>query len=142
MFGIARLVRSPSRTARIGFPRDHMAVWRRLLLALTLLAFGLQSYVTQTHIHFEPRIAALFDGGAKAASAGKHQDRDRYPANEDPANCPLCQEMLYAGHYVAPTAIALWLPTLSISTIAIVVRAPSHFDAVSHIWHGRAPPLA
>jgi hypothetical protein len=118
---------------------------------LMVVAFALQGYVTQTHIHFAGQVVtggfSFSAEGSKALSnkalgaARGHENRGTSPVDDDPANCPVCQQMLYAGHFVAPAAIALWLPTLSISTIAIVAEARPHFDAVSHFWHGRAPPL-
>jgi hypothetical protein len=121
----------------------HRSFWQRSLLALTLVAFALQSYITQTHIHFERNFAAgsLTQDGSKALSGDAVRDKhDKYPANEDPANCPICQEILYAGHYVAPTAIAVLPPSLAVSTIAIVAGELPSISAASHNWRGRAPP--
>jgi hypothetical protein len=117
---------------------------------LMLVAFALQSYVTQTHIHFDGHAVTggiAFGGeGSKAAankiSAALHAsgNHDKFPPADDPANCPICQEMLYAGHYVMPAAIFVVLPSLPVSTIAVTVETPLRLFAPSHNWRGRAPP--
>ena len=113
---------------------------RLAITFVALLAFTLQSFVTQVHIH------KLTSGNIAAAqldtgkfSAG-NQKPGKSPARDDPANCPLCQEILLAGHYVAPTPVA-WTP-LSVATftapIAIVIATIA--QAYSHSWKSRAPP--
>ncbi|HEY0107018.1 MAG TPA: DUF2946 family protein [Rhizomicrobium sp.] len=105
-------------------------------MVLTLIAFTLQSFATQTHIHIQPAGAPVavdvFDG---VPAKGK------VPAKNDEANCPLCQAFASAGHFVTPAVAATLLPTFSISIIALVFRASHLAPAVSHNWHGRAPPL-
>lgn len=119
----------------------------RAAVALTLVAFSLQSFMTQTHIHFAPALERALAAsnsalpGAHDAIASK-KNHDRYPANQDPANCPICQEMLYAGHYVTPAAIAALAPAWAISIIATVELVPLFVSARSHSWRGRAPPSA
>lgn len=108
--------------------------WRLVLVYAVLAAFAFQSYVVQTHIHFAP--ASLAQLGS--APAGGHHDR--WPANDDPANCPICQELLHSGQFVTPSAQFLLPPTLAVSTIALVDQALPFVFAPSHIWHGRAPP--
>lgn len=109
------------------------AVWRRLVLAFTLLAFAQASYVTQTHIHI-PADAA---GGTVLAPAG----HGKAPLPDDPAHCPFCQEYLLAGAYLIPPPVVLPLPVSATFQVHRLVRALSFVAAISHSWHGRAPPL-
>jgi hypothetical protein len=109
--------------------------WRLVLVWLALTAFAVQTYLVQTHIHFSP--AALTQLAEK--SGGHH---DRWPANDDPANCPICQELLHSGQFVTPSAQFLLPPTLAVSTIALVDEALPLVFAPSHSWQGRAPPHA
>jgi hypothetical protein len=110
--------------------------WRLAVIYTAMLAFALQSYVLQTHIHFAPATALADTSGAN----GHH---DKYPANDDPANCPICQEILHhGGQFITPSAQFLLPPTLAVSTIAVVDQALSHILAPSHSWRGRAPPHA
>jgi hypothetical protein len=123
--------------ARNRYSAPTLAGWRRALVFMVLTAFVLQSYIVQTHIHFAPADLALLAGDAAAKNAPQH---DRYPANDDPANCPICQEILHSGHFVTPAAAALLLPTLAVSTIALVDQPLPVVAAPSHSWRGRAPP--
>lgn len=121
--------------------------WRQVLPMLMFVAFALQSYVTQTHIHVAGYVATGGIGfvdedqgpmtGNVAAKSGEH---DRHSPADDPANCPICQEMLYAGHYVIPVAVAILLPFVAVSTVTIVEAIPLRIFAPSHNWQGRAPP--
>jgi hypothetical protein len=110
---------------------------RLCVILTTLLAFGLQSYVTQTHIHLAPDSFA----GASDSGATK-QKPDKFPANGDPANCPICQEIAHTGQFVTPSAAALLLPSLAISIVRIVADIPTGAQSSSHAWRSRAPPKA
>lgn len=109
---------------------------RWLFTAFILLAFALQSYAVQTHIHEQLN----FPVHAKAAGAdGAHANKPEAPAKDAPDDCPLCQ-LLYGGQYVAPDALVFFLPLVSVRAIETELGALPHYDAVSHSWRGRAPP--
>lgn len=102
----------------------------RFFLALLLLVtFSLQSYLTQTHIHTGSAVA-------------QKQAPGKLPNKDDPANCPICQEMLQAGHFVTPSAASLLLPSAQVSVFRIVTRAVVVAQSASHAWRSRAPPQA
>lgn len=132
--------RVPPPRSRIAAPA-HATGWRLAVVSVAFVAFALQSFIIQTHIHFTPA-----DTARLAAYAASHQiahDRDhhdKYPANEDPANCPICQEILHSGQFVAPAAHVFLPPTIAVSIIAIVKTELPFVAALSHDWHGRAPP--
>ena len=111
---------------------------RQLVVYIALMAFGLQSYITQTHIHLAPDSFASF---AKLG-ANKQQQPDKFPANGDPANCPICQEIAHTGQFVTPSAAALLLPSVAVSVISIVADIPAIAQNASHAWQSRAPPKA
>lgn len=128
---------------------DHL-----LLLLLALLALATQALVVQTHIHI-PQAAgksqsiSLLALAAAALTETRHAAgdvcttgvlRDRYPINEDPSNCPLCQEVAHSGQFVHSAAVLASLPvSVTVSFIVFDQVLPS-FCTVSHIWQGRAPP--
>jgi len=118
----------------------------RLLMFVTLIAFSAQTYLTQTHIHLASEgheTAALeqaAEGSGKIVGTAPAAPKDKYPANEDPANCPLCQEILHSGQFVTPAAAAVLLPFVSISVIETATPVTNLINAVTHIWRGRAPP--
>jgi hypothetical protein len=111
--------------------------WRIALAYLAILAVAFQSYIVQTHIHLTPGDAARLAGTAVTHGQDSH---DKYPASDDPANCPICQEILHSGQFVTPAAQMLLPPALAVSTIAVVDTPLAIALAPSHSWRGRAPP--
>ncbi|HJW41321.1 MAG TPA: hypothetical protein VJ476_08855 [Rhizomicrobium sp.] len=112
-------------------------VFSRTLILLTLVAFALSGYVTQTHIHVQSvggvPVVDLFDG---KAAPGKDT-----PSKNDESNCPLCQAFASAGNFVTPAAAAILLPHFSVSVIQLVPLGAKLIVTASHAWRGRAPPL-
>jgi hypothetical protein len=127
-----------------------MALWRRVLVALTVVAVGLQSYAVQTHMHLLATAEAgvpYHDGKAPNWASRADIQRIGVPAKQnnnapgdDSSNCPLCQEFFVAGNYVAPAAIAVLPPTLNVAPVVLETPAVSYASVNSHIWQGRAPP--
>ena len=109
------------------------AIWRRLVLAFTLVAFAQAGYVTQTHIH----VPAGLPGDPTLAQAS----HGKVPAPDDPAHCPLCREYLVAGAYLIPPPIVLLPPALAALQVFGISHVLPFVAAASHSWHGRAPPL-
>lgn len=130
-----------------------LPAWRQGILFFVATAFLLQGYVTQTHIH---RPAAALGGIAlqdsdtgKTLDAGKatgktakssQAPRDKFPLNDDPAKCPMCQAIGYAGHYVWPAAVVFILPAQAASVVAPDAPVFISLELDSHNWQGRAPP--
>jgi len=123
-----------SQHIRAARPRGAL---RRALTLLALIAFGLQGYLIQTHIHGLPlSVAAASDQHHSSASSQKA------PTDSGELTCPLCQDSVRAGNYLLPATISALPPTLAVR--AILVNAASLFASktISHIWQSRAPPLA
>ena len=105
----------------------------RLLAAFALAVFFLQGLAIQTHIHGTlPGPAPI----AQASTATIPGSRDPL----DPANCPLCQEMLHAGAAVSPVPPPV--PVLAAWTLAVLIvpSLPALAMAPRHGWQSRAPP--
>ena len=117
-------------------PGKRTTAWRRLLVAFLLLALVVQGYATQTHIHKQNSSTVSAD--LKAGGSPKH---DNFPVNDDPANCPICQQIIHAGQFLAPAWLVPFLLFLAISKIEIATLAIPRFDAVSYSWRSRGPPL-
>src|ERR1700748_1685395 len=102
-----------SRTARSIAGNPSPVRW--LFTAFMLLAFVLQSYAVQTHIHEQlnlPLVAKtqVQTAGVDGGQAKKPTTRSpRAPAKAAPADSPLCH-LLYGGQYVAPDALVFSLP--------------------------------
>jgi hypothetical protein len=85
------------------------------------------------------RVAAI---AAAPPASQMTTPRDKYPINEDPSNCPLCQEIAHSGQFVQSAAALAAVPaSVSVHFIPVDEALPSFF-AVSHNWRGRAPPRA
>lgn len=121
IFGKTRLVKRES-------------AWRRFLVAFLLLTLVAQGYITQTHLH------GVFPDSV-ASQSNHAPGHDKYPLNDDPARCPVCQQIVHGSQFVAPAWLTPFLLVLAISTIEIADVALPHFNAVSHSWRGRGPPL-
>lgn len=132
------------------FQRRSASSWKRLVVTfVALLAFVVQSFVTQTHIHVPGesyRFAALsgLQGLAADTKLKASQQRDRHgiPPKDDSANCPLCQQINVAGAFVASPATLLHLPSELGSAEASKQVVAVAVSRTSHNWQGRAPPIA
>jgi hypothetical protein len=119
---------------RLGHAISRPSPARKWVGVFALLAFFLQSLVVQTHIH-QPQPQPLV--AAKAAS-------QHLPAplkTQDPIDqCRLCQEMVHAGHFVAPSAIAALISLSFITAISSPLPSLSDRTAPAFSWRSRAPP--
>jgi hypothetical protein len=109
---------------------------RLVLTVIALLAFTFQSYVAQTHFHLVGQSVLA----AKTATSDAKNTAPNKTGPADPSSCPVCQELLHSGSFVAPNALAALPPALAVSSIAIRLEMAIAPQPVSHSWHGRAPP--
>ena len=113
--------------------------WRQVVALLALLFFAFQGYLTQTHIHAMWRNPP----GAHMAEAGAQSTLPRgLPPSDNPAACPICQDMAQAGHFTFPGIAAFAMPLRIAPEITVAFAIPFVAVAISHIWLGRAPPGA
>jgi hypothetical protein len=109
----------------------------RAIAWVVLLAFTLQSFVTQVHIH------GAFSAGApaveKLAGGSSHS---KAPAQNSTSDCPFCQAITHAGAFAAPSAPGLILQISFAETAAPLLIAVAAAIAPPHSWHSRAPPQA
>ncbi|HEY0281521.1 MAG TPA: hypothetical protein VGC27_02730 [Rhizomicrobium sp.] len=108
--------------------------WRSLVAFLVLVAFSLQGFLIQTHIHELPASAPVTGVSVSVPLGGK--------TLPDTDTCLFCQEYVHAGAYLTSAAAAMLPPFAVVSLLAIfdapLVAAPP----LSHNWMGRAPPRA
>lgn len=108
---------------------------KRLGLLALVLAFALQAYFVQTHLHpqqFAPvhTQALLSDDPAP-----------QLPADPlDPITCKLCREIVHAGAAIAPAAPSLLLLLDWIATSIPVAQLPAAALAPETGWQSRGPP--
>jgi hypothetical protein len=125
---------------RSSAPRGRSA--RLAITFFVLLAFTLQTYVIQTHIHGMAGFGVAAVKLDLGKSAAREQRPDKLPPANDPANCPICQEILHTGYYVTPSVAVLPLPAVAVSIAPTVIDILTAVEAHSHSWKSRAPPLA
>jgi hypothetical protein len=119
-------------SSRLAFrPRP---VGRLLLAGLMAFALFLQAFVTETHIHEVG--AAPANIISVTGAPGHHQA----PGRDDPAKCPICQQIWRAGQFLAPSWASPLLLVLSVSYIEIAIFERPRVITVSHTWRGRGPP--
>ncbi|MEO7054326.1 MAG: hypothetical protein ABI191_05080 [Rhizomicrobium sp.] len=106
----------------------------RLFLLFMLVAFVVQGFAVQTHIHGIPTSADISITHVSAPS--QPVPLDPY----DPANCALCQEMLHAGVYVAPITADLAVILTAVAFAPTYALLPHAATERQHSWQGRAPP--
>jgi hypothetical protein len=134
-------------------PVDQSTLSRLLFILLAIMALAIQILVVQTHIHIPQTLGrsasvsivtvaqTLMTGpGAKASAQPANLPRDRYPINEDPSNCPLCQEITHSGQFVQSAAVLAYLPVWVSVHFIVFSETLSSLFTVSHNWRGRAPP--
>jgi len=107
-----------------------------------MLTFALQAQLTQAHIHFAPDFGGAISKSDGNSTAAKTPSKKNLPANNDPANCPICQAALHGGQFLSPSAVALALPGEAITIVPLVVDIVTSRETLSHSWQGRAPPHA
>ena len=122
-----------ARTATI--PALKASVVKRWVTAFALLAFLLQGFAVQSHIH------APLAPAAKSVSQQEAAPPNAPLKSQDPIDqCRLCQEVAHAGIFVAPSAAAAAITlTFALAVFAAQpdVAPPS---ATAFGWQSRAPP--
>jgi hypothetical protein len=106
----------------------------RLAVLFALLAFAIQGYAVQTHIHGEPLSAAAHITHISAPA--QPTPLDPY----DPASCPLCQEMMHAGVYIAPALVDFAILLNAVAFVPAFTLLPHAVSQEPHGWQSRAPP--
>ena len=104
----------------------------RLAMLLVLVAFAVQGFAIQTHIHGEP----AYNRAIHVSAPAQPMPQDPY----DPASCPLCQEMLHAGVFVAPVLVDFSIVLTAVAYAPAYVLLPHAALERQHDWQSRAPP--
>jgi hypothetical protein len=115
--------------------RGRRGLAARVLSLALLVAFALQSYATQIHIHATPH------GTGQASAIEKTPANGKAPFENGTANCPFCQAIAHAGVFFGPAAPLLVLPAWAVNAaLPTSPRLAVHGDLTRN-WQSRAPPL-
>ena len=114
------------------------SVGRLCVTWVLLLAFTLQAYITQTHVHRPPSAA---DRAAIVRIVGQTSAHGAPAGGDGTADCPFCQALVLAGAFFTPTAPILsplvgWAEAQSFRPIFDVLAVVT----ASFSWRSRAPP--
>ncbi len=114
--------------------------WERAIVTpMVLLAFLLQIFIVQTHVHFPTSETAGIGHAASAVpSAALHQTKKT--GDTHTTHCPWCQAVLASGSYLPPVAPPVDLPVAFRLLDPIVLNTSAVAIASSHAWQSRAPP--
>ncbi len=110
--------------------RARTSGWR-FIASLILIAFTLQAYITQTHVH-----------AAAPAAVSKiiTHSPTKTPLDDNPMDCPFCQAVAHDGPFFLPAAPLLILSQSFVELAPHAFRIHRFWDAPAHIWQSRAPP--
>ncbi|HEX7851221.1 MAG TPA: DUF2946 family protein [Sphingomonas sp.] len=131
----ARRIGSTSRPPHTG--RRLGAGWVAVLLAM-LVVFSWQSFVAQTHNHFD---RARISAATSTTNAVTASSSDRNSPFDSPANCPICREIAQSGAYLPPAPITLPAPQAMLVWLVAGLAFALILERRSLGWHSRAPPL-
>lgn len=107
---------------------------RRIVMFVAVLAFALQSYIAQTHIHDAWQAA----GGIVRLATQPSPDKS--PIDHNRADCPFCQAVLHVGAALASPAPLLTLPFVWVLTAPLIFTTRADSVSAAHDWKSRAPP--
>lgn len=119
------------RPRAIAKPASTASRWVTLA---AILAFFLQNLAIQTHIHPAdlPVVAKVAATQTPVPAPLKAQD----PIDQ----CRLCQELVHAGAYVAPSAVAVPVSQILVLAAFAAMPRPSAALVPAFAWRSRAPP--
>lgn len=117
---------------RMGHVVSRSSPARKWVGIFALLAFFLQSLVVQTHIHQPLAPAAAKASNPQLPAPLKTQD----PIDQ----CRLCQELVHAGHFIAPSALVAVASPAFVAAIFTALPVQSERAATAFAWRSRAPP--
>jgi hypothetical protein len=112
--------------------KQHAA--RRYVTLFALLAFLLQSFAVQSHIHPLDKPASVTAAINNIPAPVKKID----PV--DLGSCRLCQELIHAGAFVAPSAFGLPASQSAATIVFTALPLLAGLLAPAFAWQSRAPP--
>ena len=110
---------------------------RKLATAFIFVAFLLQSFVTQTHMHMG---LGAFPSITQIASKQIHH-APALPGNPDDAvNCPLCQAITHASAYFSPIVLDTLVRHMQDGSPPAIAARDMRTDYHGHSKQQRGPP--
>ena len=110
-------------------------IGRHVITFLMLLAFALQSYLTQTHIHWASETSRQ-----NCVSVCVVQAPHRSSPFGEAGDCPLCQAIVHAGAFFAPAVLVVFVQRLWVESTLPTAITGAHRFASARSGLSRAPP--
>jgi hypothetical protein len=107
---------------------------RRYVTLFALLAFALQGFLVQSHVHPLDKPATIAAAINNIPAPVKKID----PI--DLGSCRLCQELIHAGAFVAPSAFAMPASQNAAAIVFATLPLLAGMLAPAFAWQSRAPP--
>jgi hypothetical protein len=107
---------------------------RRWVTAFALLAFFIQGLAVQTHIHAPAPAAKVTTSSQATPSKAPLKAQD--PIDQ----CRLCQELVHAGVFLAPSTSTAPVSLTFITAVFITLPDAAVTSATDFAWQSRAPP--
>jgi hypothetical protein len=109
---------------------------RGLVVFFAAIGLLLQSYLTQTHIHF----GSHETGGVFRTAS--HKPAPLQGPLDKASACPLCQAIVHAGVFTAPSAPVISLSFRWVKAARLAFAGLPAPGDIAHDWRSRAPPRA
>jgi hypothetical protein len=119
---------------------------RILVIVLTFVALTGQMFAVQSHFHSLQSVGKAQDAGSIAhvadAGAGSSSSAQshKYPVNDDPSKCPLCQQLGHSGQFVVGATVLFLVCFFVAVRLVVLSESVPALLAVRHNWQSRAPP--
>ncbi len=111
---------------------------RLVVTSMVLLAFALQSYITQTHVHRAPATA---DRAPIVEVVGKISAHSAAPVQDEAIACPFCQAIATAGAFFSPAGVELGSLVVPADTAILPsIDVELAIACAGFSWRSRAPP--
>ncbi|HVV27298.1 MAG TPA: DUF2946 family protein [Rhizomicrobium sp.] len=125
------------------------AAWtpiRRALVALIcILAFSLQGYIGQTHIHAarggDSVSRSVFSNSFAGVSADRKAPSQPDQGQDNPYRCPYCQVAASLGAMLGVSVLLITMPAAQLAVEPLANLAAAADSPASYVQRNRGPPL-
>lgn len=128
------MTRSGAASLAVNQPAMRRPAAQRYVTLFALLAFFLQSFAVQSHIHPLDKPASV------AAAINNIPAPIKKIDPVDLGSCRLCQELIHAGAFVAPSAFAVPASQSAAAIVFAALPLLAGMLAPAFAWQSRAPP--
>ncbi len=109
-----------------------------LTLVVALFALVCQTVLVRAHVHPHAAVASVYED---VTAADPHSAvRRGHPPQDQPSNCPICEELAHADAYITPQLATITPPPQAEIWVGATPHRGPSWSSRSHAWRSRAPP--